>query len=333
MPISEQMLQSTTGARQLTFGGGTESRASAANDGTVVYASSEIKPAVWSLAIDSHRGIAAGGPARIADAAGERVQPSISADGRRIAWRAGKELRVKDLQTGTEATLNAPDAGVPPPVISPDGARIAYAAGDGIFSLPFEGAAEPKRIAEHAGSPVAWSADGGRMLSQGWRRNVSMVYTETGERRDIIRSEDTNIYEPRFSPDGGWIAFHSGRPRGGRQIWVVPFHDGPRVKQSDWIPITEENGNSRNPCWSADGTLLYYLSERDGFRCVWAQRLDPATHGPKGQPFAVQHFHQARYSLTNPRNPLDTGLAASRDKLVFPVFETIGDVWMLRTSN
>ena len=43
--------------------------------------------------------------------------------------------------------------------------------------------------------------------------------------------------------------------------------------------------------WSPDGRLVYLLLDRDGFRCLWAQRLDAATKQPLGTPFAVQHWH------------------------------------------
>ena len=39
------------------------------------------------------------------------------------------------------------------------------------------------------------------------------------------------------------------------------------------------------PIWSPDGNLLYFLSERDGFRCIWGQKLDPASKRPLGAPF------------------------------------------------
>ena len=53
------------------------------------------------------------------------------------------------------------------------------------------------------------------------------------------------------------------------------------------------------PRWSPDGNLLYYISEADGFRCIRARRLDPATKRPIGQPLDVYHSHSARRSLMN----------------------------------
>ena len=43
------------------------------------------------------------------------------------------------------------------------------------------------------------------------------------------------------------------------------------------VPVT-----TKKPFWSPDGNLLYFLSSRDGFLCLWAQWLDPSTKHPLG---------------------------------------------------
>jgi hypothetical protein len=48
----------------------------------------------------------------------------------------------------------------------------------------------------------------------------------------------------------------------------------------------------RRPAWSPDGNLLYFFSDSDGSRCIWARRLDPKTKKPVGTPFAVLHLHE-----------------------------------------
>ena len=72
---------------------------------------------------------------------------------------------------------------------------------------------------------------------------------------------------------------------------------------------------------------MYFLSERDGFRCFWAQRLDGATKRPEGEPFAVQHFHQARRSF-DPDGFPSLQLSVGPDRLVFPGQERTGNIWL-----
>ena len=77
---------------------------------------------------------------------------------------------------------------------------------------------------------------------------------------------------------------------------------------------------------------MYFLSERDGFRCFWAQRLDGATKRPEGEPFAVQHFHQARLSF-DPDRFAGIQLSAGPNKLVFPNQERTGNIWLAKLES
>jgi hypothetical protein len=72
---------------------------------------------------------------------------------------------------------------------------------------------------------------------------------------------------------------------------------------------------------------LYFQSDRDGSRCIWAQRLEPATKRPQGAAWALIHLHSARNSLMN--LSITTPLAVGGNALVFSLGEITGDVWMM----
>ena len=65
---------------------------------------------------------------------------------------------------------------------------------------------------------------------------------------------------------------------------------------------------------------------RDGFRCIWAQRLDPATKHPVGSPFAIFHSHSAKLSLANQEAVLLP--VVGRDKMFFSMGERTGNIWI-----
>jgi len=63
------------------------------------------------------------------------------------------------------------------------------------------------------------------------------------------------------------------------------------------------------------------MSLRDGFECLWVQRLDPAAKTPPGAPFPVYHFHSARRSPAYVR-PGQRAISMARDKIVFTMENT-----------
>jgi eukaryotic-like serine/threonine-protein kinase len=141
------------------------------------------------------------------------------------------------------------------------------------------------------------------------------------------------MYEARISPDGRWISFQVQKRIETRQIFIAPFRDEAVPGPSEWIPITDGEGIDRNSYWSPDGNLLYYQSEREGYRCIFARRLDAATKHPVGPAFAVYHSHHARLSLSNAAEPGATGLSVARDKIVFAQGELTGNIWMAKQEG
>src|SRR5262249_51630002 len=95
------------------------------------------------------------------------------------------------------------------------------------------------------------------------------------------------------------------------------------------IAITDGTTFAQDPCWSPNGSVLYFTSERDGFRCFWGQRLDAAGKHPAGEPFALRHFHSARQSL---RGLATTGyligLSSGGGRMVFSFPEVTGNIWL-----
>ena len=257
------------------------------------------------------------------------VHPSVSADGKRLSYRVHisdnhDEIRVLDLESGRQIARIARDLDRDePPILSPAGDEIAYVS-SGLFRMRLPDGT-PERVSRRGFNNIScWTADGKRMIVQHGRRGLGLLDTQSGEEREFLRDERFPIVEARFSPDDKWVAFTlASRPH--PRIHIVPVETpGP-----PWIAVTASDVSAASPAWSADTNQIYFLAQCQGFRCIWARRLDPHRKQPQGEPFPVRHFQNARYSLLGGIDPQNVGLVSARDKLVFGMFETTGNIWSL----
>lgn len=119
--------------------------------------------------------------------------------------------------------------------------------------------------------------------------------------------------------------------RAARRYCWCPAPQKVTPAEDEWIPVTDGSTFDDKPRWSPDGRMIYFTSDRDGFRCLWAQRLDPTTQHSAGPPLPVYHFHTARRSLLN-TGVLRLEIAVARDKIVFNMGEITGNIWLAQLN-
>ena len=218
------------------------------------------------------------------------------------------------------------------PAISPDGDRMAFRSVDGIAIAPVAGGTV--ELACGAVGGPNWSPDG-KLLASRWvgsRPEVALCDPQTRQSTPLLRLPDRAVHSGRFSRDGRWIAFHVATSEVTRRVYVVRYL-GPRVyPESEWIAVSDGKTLDREPRWSPNGEYLYFLSTRDGYNCIWAQRLDRNTSRPVGEPVAILHLHTARRSLLVPdTGPI--GLSVAPDRIIFSMPERTANIWLTRLSD
>jgi hypothetical protein len=93
--------------------------------------------------------------------------------------------------------------------------------------------------------------------------------------------------------------------------------------------VTDGTNTDRAPTWAPSGRLLYFLSDRDGFRCLYAVHLDGQSKQPRGNVITVQHIHEPGRSLKFLLNRDQAiGLAVGRDIAVLTLGELTGNIWL-----
>ena len=327
--------------RRLTVGTDQESEPSVAANGNMVFSSVASSTNVWRLPLDLNEGKVTGSLSRVTRDLSTEVFPSISTN-RRLAFsvnRSGRrEIWVKDLAQSKENMAAASSSEFDSPKITRDGTKLAYAVEKPNWAIHVIGIpGGEEKVYKNGGPPRDFSADGTKLLYEAKSCSpycVGLLDLTTGKTRELIRHPTLALYPESFSPNGEWIAFQARPPRNDatRTIYVAPFHDGNAGGEDTWVAVTGGKRMDREVKWSPDGGLLYFLSERDGFRCIWAQRLDRRTKHPIGGPFPVYHFHHAQESLMNLGSPGKVGLSVTRDGLLFSLVETTGNIWMAKVK-
>jgi eukaryotic-like serine/threonine-protein kinase len=152
----------------------------------------------------------------------------------------------------------------------------------------------------------------------------TILLTVGGQRYGNVLDDSQHIYYgPTFSTDGKWIAFLNGKSARQGRVYVAAFQGGTSIPRSAWIPLTSEEGYYGVPRWSPDGQVVYYFSSQDGFRCLYARRLDLSHRRALGEPIAIHHAHDM------PQVADDSDrLAVADDKLVFNIYDGRANVWL-----
>jgi Tol biopolymer transport system component len=296
---------------------------------------------IWRAPIDPRTGEVSAAPSRVTDGLNISLMPSPSRDGKRLAYRGGSqrapEIRLRDFAANTDVRL-AGAAGFTYLVLSPDGSTVAFNADDSaassIYVVPATGGV-PKKICDKCGRPVDWLPDRSKLLvdyAGPKQREIHIVDVATGQTKLLLQHAEFQLTMPRVSPDGRVLTFTELRPGRARRINLVPF-TGEAVPESQWSVVLDGAELDRQPVWSPSSDILYFLSDRDGTRCIWAQRVDTSTRKAVGQPFAAHHIHQVRYYLNDVGDPAAVGLTVTNGQMYFAGFEVRANVWMAERNN
>jgi Tol biopolymer transport system component len=260
---------------------------------------------------------------------------ATSRDGRWLAFASSRlghsAIWLRDLNDDSEHPVTLDDGDHNFPVLSANGQTLAYSVrkDESVQTYLLDTSHGTQSKLCDCGPPTDMSPDSRYVLVQHdalKHASLDLLDLSTRARTTIFTDSDYTIYRGHFSPDGRWVVFHTADAQGALREFVAPFHDTLPALRREWIPITDGTATTDAPRWSPDGRLIYYVSDRDGFRCIWAQRLDSATKQPIGPPVPVQHFHSRHQAIAN-MNLFAIDLALARDKLFFNIGELKGNIW------
>ena len=214
--------------------------------------------------------------------------PVISPSSEYIAFVYAADIWLVPAAGGRAERLTAHPSTHHAPRWSPDGTQLAFTSnrtgtGD-LYILSFTND-DVRRVTYHeqASTAEAWSADGKHLFFSSARdlqgTAIYRVAAEGGTPIPWIVQPYERLVHLSVSPEGRHLAFNVSRdpwwrrgpnPYGGAEVWIVSN----AVDATDYRKVSDYTGLNRWPLWSADGTALFFVSDRDGAENIWQQPLD-----------------------------------------------------------
>jgi len=103
------------------------------------------------------------------------------------------------------------------------------------------------------------------------------ISTSDGASQKKVTSLNSRSGSPRWSPDGRRLVFDSRRENAASDIYLMDC-DPEELQCSPPIPLTNHPGLDAIPNWSADGSSVYFASQRTGQMQVWRVPADGKIH-------------------------------------------------------
>jgi serine/threonine protein kinase len=341
---------------QLTNGTGPDAAAAISPEGRrLAFSGQHQETRLWSFAVDRNGRVDQASRQPLTPPGVVPILFDVSADGSKLLLlngytgvrRVPPDLRARDLATGAERVLShtvGPWRALPnSPRWSPDGDRVVF-----VRWADRDERGEPKgppaptvvlvdaRTGEEQIVPAiegrtvynVWDflPDGRSVIADARASEADLAtlvlysldqHPSAGPRPVAGAPSGVHVDDARVSPNGRWLLVRATPDfRKWSSIYVGDLSGRP------FVPLTDASAFDHRPLWSADGTTVYFVSNRGGPGPgnVWAVRFDPERGRAVGAPYQVG---------------LSTGgdIRMARDRFVIPVQETSGNIWMLENVH
>ena len=260
---------------------------------------------------------------QITNAAGMEFHPSISPDGRMIAYIAGSsgrnQLFVRQIAGGRAIPLTDTSVDAQWPQWNADGTEVLFSSRGKTMAVAALGGGTRPVPGLDGFNQCSWSHKGDRVAC-GQQGNGLIVTGPNGENPQKITGPDAaGVFAPAWSADDKLIAyargssgFLSGSDIGNiapSSVWVIKSTGGKPVQ------VSSNTHLNTAPAWTSDGDLLY-VSNLGGSRDVYVQRLK-GDLSPRGAPVR----------LTTGLNPHTISISRDGKLLAYSSFTTVANVW------
>ncbi len=190
---------------------------------------------------------------------GRDATPTVSPDGKTIAFSSRRDgsnrIWLKELLRGDESPLTEGPNDFAPS-FSPDGGSILFRRGAAVYRVTVVGG-QVRKVADDSLNSADWSPDGQRVVYV--RRTGSTWLLETvaltGQGRKEIAKYPAVISNPRWSPDGKWVA--ASVPGGISALPSQLFLTAADGSGSRKLAVAAGGYTISTVCWVSDHEIVY----------------------------------------------------------------------------
>jgi len=340
-------------AEQLTSGTDELGDSALSEDGKLAYSVESFSQSIYEIPTND-RGQKVGPTVQLSLSGRDERSLSVSREGRWMVYDATRPgtpntVLPRDLRSGADRLLD--DRGRErgsggATSISPDGSKVIFVRDckSGIFAwdpplhcgfMVSAAGGQVERVCKFC-IPRGFSSNGSGVLIEKYNQigneyhsTIAALDLATKTEKDFLKGQD--LYYAFFSWDDHWVVFQKKLDDPKAKILIAPVRNGVAAKEGEWIAVTDGRYSDDKPQFSPDGNTVYFTSTRDGYLCIWAQRLDSTTKRPLGPPVAYEHFHNSMgkdASLWRRK----TDLVVARDKMLINLPELRSDIWMVQVE-
>jgi serine/threonine protein kinase len=335
--LPQSTLRAEGKPRQLTSGEAREVAPSLAENGTIAFEHLTAALHIWCIDHAAEPGKAVATKATHDPTVD--ITPSVSSDGHWLVFARGygskRNIWIKNMQSGTEAMIPTVDGAKFSPLIDNAGENIVFEGRENnVPALLALTRNKPVRLLRTGcANPTGWF-DGNRAVfcREGVPSRIEMVDVATAATTTVLTKKDYSLGEATWSPTSQYLLFTATRDGVTKQIFAVRFPQSAQMPVGAWIPVTAKTEFSDWPRWSGDGKTIFYVSRRDSFSCLWANRFDPESGHVIGTPFPVFHYHNPRFSPSVVAES-SFNLSGSRDQIYLNIGEINTSVWVGRMKH
>jgi Tol biopolymer transport system component len=229
---------------------------------------------IWTVPADG------GPPTQLTTGPGAESNPVVSPDGTQLAYVDGTNVVTRAFAGGTP-NIVAPGTA---PAWTPDGRSLIYqnadrqlvvlgaqvTSGEDIFPFPVRFLPDGRFLYTADGHIRVRNAAGGSPSDVGFRAELLLrrpVFAHPKDRNfdNFGKRQVKGITAPVLSPDGQSIAFVALN-----DVWVMRIGEAPRR-------LTDDRDRDVSPQWTADGSAVYFSTERGNAGQLAVDQVNVAT--------------------------------------------------------